>query len=182
MEIHWYNPEAFREDDRRAAEARIRELTRERSDVIDLRIAARPSAHHRHGGQEVRITCEARGEEIVAARTRPDAGFALNEAMEVLERELWRMRHRRTQRREERERPTPPPELGVVDEVFVEHGYGFILTDAGDSVYFHRNALHGGLELERLEEGQRVGLNIEGGEKGLQATFVRPAPPGAPSP
>jgi hypothetical protein len=25
-------------------------------------------------------------------------------------------------------------------------------------------------------------LNVEGGEQGLQATFVRPAPPDAPSP
>jgi ribosomal subunit interface protein len=182
MEIHWYNPEVFRDDARRAVEERIEALTRDRSDVIDVRITARPSGHHRHGGQEVRITCEARGREIVAARTRPDAAFALDEAMDVLERELWRMRHRRTQRREEREKPALPPELGVVDEVFAEQGYGFILTDGGDSVYFHRNALHGGLELERLEEGQRVGLNVEGGEQGLQATFVRPAPPDAPSP
>lgn len=182
MEIHWVNPELFREQDRRAAEERIGALTRERTDVIDVRIAARPSGHHRHGGQEVRITCEARGREIVAARTRADAGFALDEAMDVLEREVWRMRHRRTQRREEREKPQPPPELGVIDEVFAQQGYGFILTDGGESVYFHRNALHGGLELERLEEGQRVGLNVEGGEQGLQATFVRPAPPDAPSP
>ena len=182
MEIHWYNPEAFREDDRRGVEERIRNLTRGRTDVIDVRIAARLSGHHRHGGQEVRITCEARGQEIVAARTRPDAGFALNEATEVLEREFLRMRHRRTQRREERKTPAPPPELGIIDEVFVDQGYGFILTDGGESVYFHRNALHGGLELERLGEGQRVGLNIEGGDKGLQATFVRPAPPDAPSP
>jgi ribosomal subunit interface protein len=182
MEIHWYNPEAFRADDRSSAEERIRELTRDRTDVIDVRITARPSGHHRHGGQEVRITCEARGREIVAARTRPDVGFALNEAMEVLERELWRMRHRRTQKREERERPAAPPELGIVDEVFAGQGYGFILTDAGESVYFHGNALHGGLELEGLEEGQRVALNVEGGEKGLQATVVRPAPPDAPSP
>jgi ribosomal subunit interface protein len=182
MEIHWYNPEAFREEDRRLVEERILELTRERTDVIDVRITARPSGHHRHGGQEVRITCEARDKEIVAARTRPDAGFALNEALEVLERELWRMRHRRAQRREERERPTTPPELGIIDEVFAEQGYGFILTDAGESVYFHGNALHGGLELEALEEGQRVALNLEGGDRGLQATVVRPAPPDAPSP
>jgi CspA family cold shock protein len=75
-----------------------------------------------------------------------------------------------------------PPELGIIDEVFADQGYGFILTDGGESVYFHGNALHGGLELEGLEEGQRVAFNIEGGEKGLQATVVRPAPPDAPSP
>lgn len=75
-----------------------------------------------------------------------------------------------------------PPERGVTDEVRASEGYGFILTDGGERVYFHRNALHGGFDFERLEEEQRVGLNIEGGEKGLQATVVRPPPHGAPAP
>jgi cold shock CspA family protein len=66
--------------------------------------------------------------------------------------------------------------------VFADDDYGFILTDAGEQVYFHRNAVHGGLAFERLAEGDRVGLNFEAGENGLQATVVRPAPPGAPAP
>jgi cold shock CspA family protein/ribosome-associated translation inhibitor RaiA len=178
MEIHWVGSELFTEEARLAAEARLRELTQGRTDIIDVRVAARPSGHHRHGGQEVRITCEARGKEIVAARARPDAGLALNEALDVFERELWRMRHRRAQQRGEREYGAPPPEQGVIDEVFPEEDHGFILTDAGERVYFHRNALHGALALETLEEGQRVALNVEGGEKGPQATVVRPAPAG----
>jgi cold shock CspA family protein len=180
MEIHWYNPNAFQEKDRTRAEARILDLVGDQNDVIDVRITAHESGHHRHGGQEVRITCQARGAELVAARTCPDAGLALNEALDAFEREVRRMRHRRTQRRDERE--PQPPELGVIDEVRTEEGYGFILTDGGERVYFHRNALHGGLALEHLEEGQRVGLNIEGGEKGPQATVVRPAPAGVPNP
>jgi cold shock CspA family protein len=180
MEIHWHHPEGFRDGDRQAAEDRIRELARDRADLIDVRIAVRPTGHHRHGGQEVRITCKARGQEIVAARTRPDPGIALNEALDAFEREVWRMRHRRTQRREER--PAPPAELGVIDEVLADEGYGFILTDGGERVYFHRNAVSGGLAFERLAEGQRVGLNLEGGQRGPQATVVVPAPPDAPSP
>jgi len=175
MELHWHHPEAFREQDRIAAEKRVADLALDRTDLIDVRIAARRSGHHQHGGQEVRITCEARGKEIVATRTRPDAGLALNEALDAFEREVWRMRHRRTQEREER--PAPPPELGVIDEILPGEGYGFILTDAGERVYFHRNAVHGGLEFERLETGQRVGLNIEGGEQGPQATVVVAPPP-----
>lgn len=178
MEIHWVNPGLFREEERALAEARIQELTEGRTDIIDVRITARPSGHHRHGGQEVRITCEARGREIVAVRARPDVSLALNEAMDVFEQELRSMRQRRNGLREERERHAPPPELGVVDRVVAGEDHGFILTDSGERVYFHRNALHGALDFERLEEGQRVGLNIEGGEKGLQATMVRPAPPG----
>ena len=99
MQIHWVNPDLFDEEERSLIEARIQELTEGRTDVIDVRIAARPSAHHRHGGQEVRITCEARGQEIVAARAQPDAGLALNEALDVFERELWRMRQRRAPQR-----------------------------------------------------------------------------------
>lgn len=180
MELHWHRPQVFREEDRTVAEERIAELARDRTDLIDVRISAHPNSHHRHGGQEVRITCQARGQEIVASRIRPDAGLALNEALDVFEREVWRMRDRRTRQRVER--PAPPPELGVVDQVFADEGYGFILTDAGERVYFHRNAVRGGLDFERLTEGQRVGLNLEGGEQGPQATVVVAPPPDAPVP
>ena len=180
MEIHWRHPETFSEAERRVAESRLNELADDRSDLLDVRVTARTSDHHRHGGQEVRITAHARGTEVIAARTREDAGLALNEALDAFEREIWRMRHRFTQER--RERPAPPPELGVIDRVLVEEGYGFILTDAGESVYFHRNAVSGGLRFEELGEGQRVGLNLEGGLGGPQATVVLPAPPGVPSP
>jgi cold shock CspA family protein/ribosome-associated translation inhibitor RaiA len=180
MELHWVHPETFSEEERRIAQERIKELAGDHADLIDVRINARATGHHKHGGQEVRITGEARGKEIVAARTRPDAGLALNEALDAFERGVWRMRHRRTQQR--RERPAPPPELGVIDRVFFDQDYGFILTDAGDRVYFHRNAVRGGLEFEQLDEGQRVGLNIEAGDEGPQATVVLPPPPDAPGP
>lgn len=180
MELHWHRPQVFQEQDRLGAEARIAELARDRTDLIDVRISAGRTLHHRHGGQEVRITCQARGKEIVVTRTRPDAGLALNEALDVFEREVWRMRERRTQQRQQR--APEPPVLGVVDEVFVHGDYGFILTDAGERVYFHRNAVGQGLDFEQLTEGQRVGLNIEGGEQGPQATVVVAPPPDAPAP
>jgi cold shock CspA family protein/ribosome-associated translation inhibitor RaiA len=180
MEIHWLHPEVFGEQERRVAESRLQELAADRADLIDVRIAARPSGHHRHGGQEVRITSHARRKEIVAARTRADASLALNEALDAFDREVWRMRHRRTQQRVER--PLGPPEGGVIDRIFPADGYGFVVTDAGDSVYFHRNAVRGGLAFERLEEGQRIGLNLEGGADGIQATVVLPAPPDSPAP
>ena len=111
MNLHWLHPEVFSEQDRELAEGRIQELARDRTDLIDVRISARPNVHHRHGGQEVRITCEARGKEIVAARTRADAGLALNETLDAFEREIWRMRHRRAQQR--RKRPAEPPASGA---------------------------------------------------------------------
>ena len=180
MQLHWVHPDVFHARERDAAAARIEELARDRTDLIDVRITAQPSGHHRHGGHEVRIVCEARGREIVASRTRPEPGRALDEALDVFEREVWRMRERRTQQRAER--PAFGAELGVVDRVLGEQGYGFILTDAGDRVYFHRNAVRGGLDFQSLREGERVALNVEGGEQGLQATVVLAPPPDAPAP
>ena len=178
MEVHWVHPDLFEERDRREAERRIEVLAQGHSDLIDVRLTARSTGHHRHGDQEVHITAQARGKEIVAKRTRPDAGLALNEALDVFEREVRKLRDRRTKSREER--PAGPPELGIVDRVMADEGYGFILTDGGEQVYFHRNALRSGLAFEKLTEGQRVGLDVEAGDQGPQAIFVAPAPPDAP--
>ena len=180
MEIHWHNIEALTEDERGAIEQRIEQLAAHHTDVIDVRITGRPTRHHRRGGQEVRITAEARGREIVASRTRAEVGLALNEAMDAFERELRRLRDRRLSRRSEQ--PPAPPHLGIVDRVFREEGYGFVLTDDGEQVYFHRNSVKGGFVFEELEEGDRVALNIEAGHEGPQANAIHPAPPGEPSP
>jgi len=175
MEIHWRHTEELGPDVREAAERRLRGLAGEHGDLIDVYVSGRTSGHHRHGGQEVRIVCQARGCELVASRTREDLAVSFQEALDAFEREVWRMRHKRQQQRTEA--PQAPPEMGVIDRVERAAGHGFILTDAGDRVYFHRNAVKHGLDFGALEEGQRVGLQIEAGEKGLQATVVMELPP-----
>jgi cold shock CspA family protein/ribosome-associated translation inhibitor RaiA len=180
MQIQWVHPEVFADELRSAVEQRLAALAAGHDDLIDVRITANTTPHHKHGAQEVRIVCEARGRQLVAARERLEAALALDEALDAFERELRELRRQRNDPR--RRAPAAPPELGIVDRVFRDEGYGFILTDSGEQVYFHRNALHGGLAFEALAEGQRVGLNVEPGEQGVQATVVRPAPPGAPAP
>jgi CspA family cold shock protein len=180
MDIQWVHADEIQDDLRSRVESRLWEVEGGHGDLIDVRITARTTRHHVHGGQEVRITALARGRELVAARTRADVGQALDEAVDAFVREVRRLRDRREKRRTER--PAGPPELGVVDQVFADRGYGFILTDGGERVYFHRNAVQGGLRFEALEEGQRVGLDFEAGEEGLQATSVTSPPPDAPVP
>jgi cold shock CspA family protein/ribosome-associated translation inhibitor RaiA len=180
MEIHWSHAEEISEDERRAIEARLAALAQGHTDMIDLRIVGRGSGHHRHGGKEIRVTCQVRGKEIVAARSANELGLALDQAIDAFEREVRKLREIRSNHRDER--PQSPPFLGIVDRVLHAVGYGFIVTDGGEKVYFHRNAVHGGLHFERLAEGDRVALNLEAGEKGLQATTVVPAPPGVPTP
>jgi CspA family cold shock protein len=179
MEIHWTHMGEVDPGLRADAERRLRALAADHTDLIDLRITGAETRHHRHGAREVRIRCQARGRELVVTRQRDELGLALNEALDAFEREVHRLRA--VQRERRNQRPAAPPHLGVVDRIFREKGYGFVITDSAQQVYFHRNALSG-LEFEKLEEGQRVGLNIEPGERGPQASVVLPPPPDAPSP
>ena len=177
MEIHWRNMDELGRGRRGEIEERLARLEEGHNDLIKLWITGAKTPHHRHGAQEVSLRCQVRGRELVAARTRPDLGQALDEVLDVFERELRKLRDRRSDERNWR--PAGSELLGVIDRVNTEEGYGFILTDGGERVYFHRNALHGGLAFDRLDEGQRVALDFEKGDRGLQATVVRPPPPEA---
>jgi cold shock CspA family protein/ribosome-associated translation inhibitor RaiA len=165
---------------REAAEARLRQLAGRRSDILEIHVVGSGTEHHRHGGREVRIHCQARGVEVVAHRERDDLQLALRDALQAFGHELGRLRGWRTERRVET--LAQPPHLGLIDRLFRDEDYGFVLTDAGQQVYFHRNAVSGGLDFDRLVEGQRVGLNIEQGREGLQATVITDVPPDTPSP
>lgn len=107
MEIHWVHAEDLTEVQREAVEQRLRALAGQKGDLMDVRIVVRSSAHHQHGDDEVRLTCDARGKEIVAVRSAPDAGLALNEVVDVFEREVRRMRERRAVRRGNRGQALP---------------------------------------------------------------------------
>jgi ribosome-associated translation inhibitor RaiA len=99
VEIHWRNMEDVEEAERAAAERKLRALADGHSDLIDLRIAAKPNNHHRHGAQEVHITCQARGKEIVASREGADLGQALHDALDAFVSEVRRLRERRADHR-----------------------------------------------------------------------------------
>jgi cold shock CspA family protein len=176
LEIHWVGPGEFDDSQRVLAEARLRRLAEGHRDLIDLRIAGHQTHHHHLGNQEVRITCQARNREIVVARTRESLGLALNEALDIFEREVRELREKRRDR--SRAGIAEPALLGIVDRIFRDEGYGFILTDDGEQVYFHRNAVKEGLDFDRLEEADRVALNVEPGREGPQSTTVIAPPPG----
>jgi cold shock CspA family protein len=60
---------------------------------------------------------------------------------------------------------------GVVERIFRDQSYGFLLTEDGERVYFHRNSvLHG--HWDDLTAGTAVRYVPEVGEKGLQASTV----------
>jgi len=180
VEIHWRNPDPIPEPERDDVEQRLRALAEDHTDLIDVWVDVTDNRHHRHGGDEVAIRCQARGREIVSRRKADEAGLALREAIAAFERDVREWRDQRTDARTER--PPGPPRLGIVDRVYPDRDYGMLLTDGGERVYFHRNSVTRGLRFDELREGDRVGLDVEPGDKGPQAVFVEPAPPDAPGP
>jgi cold shock CspA family protein len=66
--------------------------------------------------------------------------------------------------------PTP---IGLVARIDPSGDFGFIATSDGREIYFHRNSVLNGA-FERLKPGSSVAFAEEDGEKGPQASTVRP--------
>lgn len=63
---------------------------------------------------------------------------------------------------------------GVVRHLVGEHGYGFVSSNAGKDIFFHRSQLEG-IEFQSLKKGQSVVYKVGLGDKGFIAKEVKPA-------
>jgi len=61
---------------------------------------------------------------------------------------------------------------GTIRRLMRDRGYGFIATEDGKDIFFHRTALRG-LRFDSLKEGQSVEFEVETGPKGPRAADVR---------
>ncbi len=60
---------------------------------------------------------------------------------------------------------------GSISRIIPEDGFGFILTDTGEEIYFHENSILND-DFMRLDVGQRVRFHAEDGDKGRKASSV----------
>ena len=63
------------------------------------------------------------------------------------------------------------PLHGMISNLFVDKGYGFLTTPDGLDIYFHANSVMN-KDFTKLKVGMKVRFVIEGGEKGPQASTV----------
>lgn len=61
---------------------------------------------------------------------------------------------------------------GTIRRLISDRGYGFIKTEEGQDIFFHRNDLQG-IAYESLTEGQEVEFDVTRTAKGLNAANVR---------
>jgi len=66
---------------------------------------------------------------------------------------------------------------GTIRRLFTDRGFGFIETERGEELFFHRSQIQG-IDYNSLREGQRVEFEVGKGRNGRpQAIRVRLAQP-----
>ncbi len=159
-----------------AVEAKVRQRAEELDQFSPILIRCEvwidaPHRHHRKGDLfSVRVRLTTHGDEIDVGRQRPqhDVFVAIREALDAARRQLED--YQRRYRGDIKLHAAPPK--GHVTRLFPAEEYGFLRTDDGREVFFHRNAVRDGENLD-LEVGTEVEFTEEEGEKGPQAASVR---------
>jgi cold shock CspA family protein len=161
-----------------AVRKHVAELETRWGRVTACRITVKgPGGRHRKGGlYEVRIHLALPdGREVNVDHTAPEDGrradltFAVNNAFKRARRQL-QDEVRRTQGQIKHHEPQP---IGTVVRLDPEGVFGFLEASDGQEVYFHRNSVVEG-SFAQLRVGSRVAYVQEPGEKGAQASTVRP--------
>ena len=157
-----------------AVEAKIREkvtkLERFHSRIMGCRVAVESPQRRQHQGKlyTVRIDITVPGEEIVINRVEnEDLYVAIRDAFDAANRKIEEQARR--QRGDVKAHVEPP--RGRVAKIYPDKDHGFIETNDGRELYFHRNSLID-LDFDRLKEGAEVVFLEEQGEKGPQAFRV----------
>jgi cold shock CspA family protein len=135
-----------------------------------------PSERHRTGGAcEVAIRlCLPQGREVDIGRSEraddrhADAVFALNDAFKRARRRL--QDHARRMRGHVKTHDVSP--IATVKRFDDVSGFGFLETEDGREIYFHKNSLLNG-GTGQVAPGMRVTFFEEMGEKGPQASTVK---------
>lgn len=138
--------------------------------ILHARVEIIGTAHHRHGALEIHLVTSIPGDTITINRQGEWVLPLIVEAFDALDRRLSEHAHIRQQQIKAHEEHV---QHGQVLRLFPERDYGFIETEEGLEVFFHAHAVKKG-KFSALTPGTKVKLAVETGDKGPQATWVRP--------
>jgi ribosomal subunit interface protein len=139
--------------------------------IMSCRVVVDESQRRHHKGKlySVHLDITVPGKELAVSRQENEDPYvavrdAFNAAVRLLE-EHGRILHGEV-------KASVEPERGRIVKIFPESDYGFIRTKDSREIYFHRNSILDGLELDQLKFGTEVSFIEEQGDKGPQAVRV----------
>lgn len=144
-------------------------------DIMSCRVVVESRHHHHHHGNlyEVHIDITVPGKEIAVSReaglnhAHEDIYVALRDAFNAAQRQLQDY-SAKIQRQVKTHEAMPHGKIVSLD---TDQGHGFIRTDDGREIYFHRNSLLN-VDIDDLEVGDSLRFSEEVGEQGPQASSV----------
>lgn len=164
----------------------VEKLERRFDHLIGCRVSVE-ALHQQHQTgnlHEVHIILSVPGRDLAVSRepqkakeryAHPDVHTSLRDAFKAAERQLEAFKGKQ---REDTSKPGAGAMAGEVTQIEPGEDHGFILTNTGTQLYFHRDSVTGG-RFEDLREGDRVHYVEEQGDAGPTATKIRI---GAPHP
>lgn len=150
-------------------------LTRHHPGLIQhLRMTIEGTKHHKEGGYEILVVATVPNDTVVVKRKGEKVIPLLVDAFNTLGLQLKEMQRKRRQTAKIQEGIPYNDTQGVIDKLFLEESYGFILTSEGQDVYFHENSLKD-LTMNQLAIGDQVRFGQAEGDMGPCAAWVRAA-------
>lgn len=177
LEIAFHNMETQPE-----LETYIRERAEKLEKLFDRLVGMRVAVEHQHRQHktgnvfDVHIELMVPGQDIVVSRkpnkakeryANPDARTSIRDAFEAAERQLkeYKEKLRRDVKTHEPEQP------GRVSQLYPNEDHGFITTNTGTQLYFHRNSCIN-VDMEELQTGDPVKYVETTGDTGPTASKV----------
>lgn len=160
------------DETRRRIEEKTAGLERFYERITSCRVTVETPHRHKQKGvrYNVRIDLNVPGKELVTRREEiGDLNVAIRDAFDAARRQLEDYARRR--RGQVKSHEEPP--AARVARILPDEGYGFLETGDGREVYFHRNSVLQD-QFDHLRVGTEVHFAEEQGEKGPQASTVRP--------
>ncbi len=141
--------------------------------VLHLRVSIEATASHKEGGFEIKLVASVPNDTAVVTRKAETVRAALTESFDVLTLQLKEMQRKKRKSNKQPNQAAPSDGSGIIRKVSPHESYGFITSADKRDIYFHENALKN-LNMDDLSEGDSVTFGETIGDKGPQASWVRP--------
>ncbi len=140
-------------------------------------VVARPQRRHHKGDlYQIRLHMTVPGAADIAISREPaatgeheDVNVTIRDAFKAARRQLQDLARKR--QGHVKEHQAPP--RGTITALHPDRDHGFIATSDGREIYFHRNSVDND-QFDDCKVGQEVRFSETVGDKGPQATYVRP--------